>query len=277
MLFKKLDNLCSTGSRQDIGIGAEMEISRRSLLPPHRILLHTAKGVIHALFQALECGPIGWKNSSEIDDIIVVRNVIDSRFPDIFPIGAEFDIILHNEIVIDVGAFLCQLTPKAEMAHCTTGDGLFPEKVVWLQKSLKSRGEFEAAPIHCIPALRTILQGWAEPLHPIRPTGQIDHVGFTNPFREGDTHFEVASVNIDCPTTCKSLTEAGVAIDLVKGIAAKSVPEREDTQNTLIMAMAEGLAILCAGPFRSHQYLSILGKFHSLFEEFNHSRGSRAE
>ena len=255
-----------------------MEISRRTSLPPHRILLHAAKGVVHALFQALECGPIGWKNAAEIDYIIVVGKVIDRGFPYILPIGSEFDIILHDQIVVDVGAFLGQLTPKPEMAHCTSGDGLFPEKVVGLQKSLKRRGEFKAAAIHCFPAFRAIPQGGAESLHPIRSTGQIDHVGLANAFREGDIHFEVAPVNIDRPTTCKCLTKAGVAIYLVKRIAAKSVPKREDTQNTLVVAMAEGLSIRsCPGPFGPDQYLAILGEFQSLFEEFNHCRGSCAE
>ena len=277
VLFKKLNNLFCTGPRQDIGIGTEVEISRRSLLAPLCILLHTAKGVIHALFQALECGPIGWKNAAEIDDIIVVGNVIDGGFPDILPIGTELHIVLHDQIVVDVGAFLGELTPQAEMAHCTSSDGLFPEKVVGLQKSLKRRGEFKGAPVHCLPTFRAIPQGGAEPLHPIRSTGQVDHVGLANAFREGDTQFEVASVNIDCPTTCKCLTKAGVAIDLVKRIAAKFVPKRKNTQNTLIMAMAEWLSIIGTSPFGSDQYLAILGEFHGLFEEFNHCRGSCAE
>jgi hypothetical protein len=96
-------------------------------------------------------------------------------------------------------------------------------------------------------------------------------MGLANAFRERDTHLEVASVNINCPTTCKGLPQTIGTLYLIEGITRNGCPKREDTQNTLIVAMAEGFTVIGTSPFGPDQDFAVFRKFHRLFEKIRRS------
>ena len=118
-----------------------MEIAGRRRLPPIRILLHTTERVIHTLSYTLKCLPIGWKDTSEIENIIVLRNIILRSCPYLFPIGSKLYIILKNQVVGNIRSLVRQLGPESEMTKGTTGHCLFPEKVIGFENTSGGRTE----------------------------------------------------------------------------------------------------------------------------------------
>jgi hypothetical protein len=125
-----------------------MEIARRCGLPPVRILLDSTERVIYTLSYTLERLSIGWKDSSEIENIIVVWDIILCSRPYLFPVGSELYIILENEIVGNIRPLICQLGPESEMTKGATGHCLFPEKVIRLEDTSCGRTELQGPPIN---------------------------------------------------------------------------------------------------------------------------------
>ena len=128
-----------------------MEITICRDLDPYRIFLDAAERVIHTLLALfVESFPIGWKNTSQIDNIIVFRNIIHSRLPHLLPAGAELHIIFKNQIVLNIRMLVGKFPPKAKMAECASGYRLLPMKIVRIEKALDGRRQRKGAAINIV-------------------------------------------------------------------------------------------------------------------------------
>jgi hypothetical protein len=75
-------------------------------------------------------------------------------------------------------------------------------------------------------------------------------------------------MDIDALSGSKGLPEAGIAIDLIQRMAGSLVPEGQNAQNALVVAMAERLAVWASpGPLLAHENLSAVGESESFLKE----------